>query len=182
MKKVILLLIIIIFLTGCGNYFLDNFIIPDDKEFLTLIKELDTPEKIDNYMEENFEFELHLLYTPDPYILWKTKKGDCNDFSTFGVFIANYHGYKTYQIEIFLSGTVLKHWIAIYSENNGFTIIDTQDYISGYPKIIDNQLCFPNFNSFEQIVKYDSLRKNTIWLKYIVYDYDMNIIEEVKNN
>jgi len=183
MKKLLILLIVFtLFLSGCGVYNLSGFTLPDDAEFLALIEELDTPEKIGNYMLENFTYKFHNFYAPDPYILWQTKEGDCNDMSTFGIFTANWHGIETYQIEIFLYETTLKHWIAVYVENNGFSITDNQDYFSGYPLIIDNQLCFPNFNSFEQILKFDSLRKNNIWSKYIVYDYWNNIIEEVFNN
>jgi len=88
MKKIILLILILILLTGCGIFNLNGWICPDDGEFLAVIEELDTPQKIGDYMLENFTYEAHNFYAPDPYTLWKTKKGDCNDFSTFGVFIA----------------------------------------------------------------------------------------------
>jgi len=179
MKKIILSIIILIFLTGCGGlYNLNNFVLPNDLEFLTLMEELDNPQKIGDYMEENFTYELHLFYILIPYELYLIQKGDCDEFSIFGILIANYHGYETYKIKIKYKSESIYHWIAIYLENNGYSITDNQYYFSGYPTIINNQLCYPNFNSFKQIAKFDSLRKNKNWSKYIVYDYEGNIIEK----
>lgn len=168
MKKIILSIIILIFLTGCGLYNLNYFTMPDDADFLALVKELDTPEKIGNYMAENFTYEFHDLYALDPYILWKLKKGDCNDFVIFGTFIANYHGYITYQLGIFYKN--LKHRIAIYEENS-------------YYSITDNQYYYPDFNTFKEIVEFDNiLRDNNNWTKYIIYDYNNKVIEIGYNN
>ena len=56
MKKIISLIIVLIFLTGCsGLYNLNNFVLPDDSEFLVLIEELDTPQRICQYMIDNLE-------------------------------------------------------------------------------------------------------------------------------
>ena len=163
MKKIILLIIILIFLTGC-SYNLNYFVMPDDLEFLVLVEELDTPQKIGNYMLENFTYELHILWTPTPYILWKTKKGDCNDFATFGVFIADYHGYETWLIEIYWKNTIERHWLAIYKEN---------EY-----SFSDNWFYFPAiYNDFLEIVEYDSFLQNKDWTKYIVYGYWDNEVE-----
>jgi len=94
MKKIILLIIILILLTGCsGIYNLNIFILPDDIGFMALIEELDIPEKICQYMADNFTREQH-DYPLTPYQLYITRKGDCDDFSNFAIFIANYHGYE----------------------------------------------------------------------------------------
>ncbi|MBA7546347.1 hypothetical protein ES705_38737 [subsurface metagenome] len=168
MKKLILLLIILtLTLSGCGLFNLDNWVVPDDTEFLALIQELDTPEKICSYMLNNFTYEPHSLYTPDPYTLWQDKKGDCNDFATFGVFTADYHGYETYQIIIFYD-SLSKHRIAIFIE----------DKLS----FSDNFWYFYGFNNFREIVRYDCLFQEKNWVKYVVYDYDMNIVEIIYNN
>jgi len=169
MKKIILsfILISIFLINGCGLYNLSNFILPDDSEFLYLIEELDTPEKIGNYMAENFIYEFHDLYALDPYELYKLGKGDCNEFAIFGTFIANYHGYTTYQLGIFYKD--LKHRIAIYEEDNHYSITDNQYY-------------YTDFGTFRDIVEFDNaLRDNYNWTKYIIYDYDMNIIETIYN-
>lgn len=171
MKRIILLLILILIslVPGCGIYSLSNFIIPDDAEFLALVIELDTPEKIANYMLENFTYEAHKIYAPDPYILWKTKKGDCNDFCAFGMFVANYHDYETYRIEIFFANTIIKHYIAVYNESIWYSITNNQYYNFG-------------FNNFGEIVDYFFSISSKIWTKYIVYDYDMNIVEKGYSN
>ena len=113
----IFLLILTIFLTGCGVFNLNGFIMPDDTEFLTVVESLDTPVKICEYMKENFTYKTHIFYSPDPYTLWLTQEGDCNDFSTFAVFIADWHGYETYQIDISFKNTLMRHYLGVFVEN-----------------------------------------------------------------
>ncbi len=168
MKKVILLSIILIFLTGCGIFDLNDWTTPDDEEFLTCIKGLDTPEKIGNYMLENFTYEIHDFYAPDPYTLWKIKKGDCNDFATFGVFIADYHGYETYQIKIYYN-TFYKHYVAVYVEAIWYSVTNGRYYYFG-------------FDTFREIVDYVCDMGDKEWRKYIVYDYWNDVVEEIYNN
>ncbi len=171
MKKLLILLILIFLLSGCGIYNLNIFVLPDDTEFLTLVQELDTPRKICQYMLENFTYELHGLYAPCPYTLWQTQKGDCNDFSTFATFIANYHGYKTYQIKIFYKNSTMNHYLAIYREN-------------GLYNFSDNQYYFPvNCDNFSDIVLLDSqwmyYSYGFILSSYTIYDYWNNVVEQV---
>ena len=172
MKKVILVISIflILLLTGCGIFDLDGWVWPDDPEFMAVVEELDTPEKIGNYMLENFTCEVHDLWALDPYELWKIKKGDCNDFSTFGVFIADYHGYETWQIRIYYDNTIFKHSIAVYDEDIWYGITDNRNYFFG-------------FDSFREIVDWDSDNFTFLdWRKYIVYDYWDDIVETEYNN
>ena len=168
MKKIILFLILIIFLSGCGIYHLSNFTLPDDTEFLALIEELDTPEKIVAYMMINFTYEWHNLYAPDPYTLWKTKKGDCNDFSTFATFVANYHNYTTYQIHIYFKGTSISHMLVVYLENDKYTYSNGQIY---HPI---------NVSTFKEVVEHYFKSPIEYELNYYkIYDYNMNIVEQV---
>jgi len=138
---------------------------PDDLEFLTVIESLDTPEKICEYMKENFTYEPHIIYTLDPYTLWKTNKGDCNDFSTFAVFAANYHNYETYQIKIFFKDTLMFHTIAIYREDK-LSYSDNWIYCYGY-------------DTFKKVVIDDMKFRpsDLVWKSYKVYDYENNLIE-----
>jgi len=168
MKKLFVCLILVFLLSGCGIYNLNNFVLPDDTEFLALVQELDTPEKIGDYMIKNFTYKIHDFYIPDPYTLWQIKKGDCNDFSTFGVFIADYHGYETYQIEIF-DNTLYQHYVAIYNEDIWYSITDCQNYFFG-------------FYNFREIVEYVCNVRNKTWSEYIVYDYWNNVIEQEINS
>lgn len=172
MKKALLIISIlsIIFLTGCGIFSLDGWIWPeDDLEFMAMIEELKTPQEISDYMVKNFEYELHRLWTPTPYFLWKRGKGDCNDFDAFARFVANWHGYETYQIRIYYSGNSEKHCIAIYTENDGLSFTDCQYYFNNYGYF---------FDTFREIVEFDcKYFPDKKLKKYIVRDYKNNIVE-----
>lgn len=169
MKKIILISIILIFLTaGCGIFDLNGWLVPDDGEFLACITELDTPQKISDYMLRNFTYEAHDFYAPDPYTLWKTGLGDCNDFACFGVFVADYHGYETFIIHIF-DGSFYSHYVAIYNEYIYYSITNSRYYYFG-------------FNDFREIVNYVCDISNRRWSKYIIYDYWNNEIETGYNN
>ena len=169
MRKILSLissLLIVILLSGCGIFNLTNFVMPDDLEFIAVVESLDTPEKIGNYMTENFTYETHDLYAPDPYTLWKIKEGDCNDFSTFGTFVANYHGYETYQIEIYY-GTMYAHCLGVYVEDM-YSFTDNQSYYYG-------------FDIFRDIVDESSKHTELQWKSYKVYDYFRKVIERGTN-
>lgn len=154
MKKYIIILILIaLTLTGCGIYNLNSFVLPNDLEFIQTIEQLDTPEKIGQYIYNNFTYEAHPYNVLSPYSMWKTKKGDCNDISTFAVFVANYHGYKTYQV--FFYGDI-NHAIAVFIEDGQYTYISDNKY---YP--IDFRENINNYNYYE------------------IYDYEMNLVKVV---
>jgi len=169
MKKIFILLILsILLLSGCSSiYNLNNFVLSDDAEFLALIQELSTPQKICQYMADNFTYEAHLGKPLDPYQLYLLKKGDCDDFTNFNRYFSNYHGYVTYQISIYYEN-YNGHCITIYKENGSYNFSDNQYYFS------------VNYNTFIEIVELDCFLQNLTWSEYIVYDYDMNIIEQVK--
>jgi len=164
MKKLLFLFIILtLLLSGCGIYNLSFFTIPDDAEFLALIQELDTPQKIGDYMKENFEYEKHPYHSLNPYEFFKIKKGDCNDYSCFATFIAIQNNYKAYQVKIFYTDYSDSHALAVFKENY-YTFTDCQYYYREYLTIKD-------------IVDYDTNLRNKTWSKYIVYDYWNNIVE-----
>ena len=166
MKKLLILFILLtVFMSGCGIYNLNLFTVPDDIEFLALIQELNTPIKIANYMENNFKYEEHLYYSLDPYQFWKSKKGDCNDYSCFAIFMATQNNYETYQLNIYFTDSPSFHSMAIFKEEY-YTFTDCQFYYREYLTIKD-------------IVDYYTNLANRIWTKYIIYDYDMNIIETI---
>ena len=167
MKKLLILSILFIFLlSGCnGIYNLNYFTLPDDAEFLALIQELDTPRKICSYMKENFTRKDNIFYSPDPYELWLCQEGDCNDFVTFTMFVANFHGYKTYQIQISFKGTFIKHVLAVYLEDGKYAYSNFKAY---YPLYV---------SSFDEIVS-DYFINHELELKsYKVYGYENNLIK-----
>lgn len=167
--KIILVILCFLLLSGCNTiYDLTNFILPNDDEFTTIVLGLDTPQKISAYLTENFTYEMHLLYTPPPYQFWLNKKGDCNDFSTFAIFVANYHGIETYQIHIYYSNTSFSHFIAVFVEDR-LSFLDNWIYNYGY-------------DSFREIVDADMQYRPSdwVWSVYKVYDYNMGIIDRGK--
>lgn len=171
MRKLLLisiLLISIILLSGCGIYNLSFFTLPDDNGFLALVQELDTPYKIGQYMLDNFSYEPHIGKPLSPYQLYLLGKGDCDDFSNFSTFIASYHNYETYQMFMDYEDTRYNHSLAIYKENNKYNFSDNQSYI------------FLEATNFREIAdRYYFPSRDVIWLQYTVYDYDMNIVEQV---
>jgi hypothetical protein len=155
MKKIVLSLIFIIFLSGCSLFNPNDFVLPDDIEFINTVNELNTPEKICNYMKKNFIYEPYVIYltdpyviySPDPYTLWKIKKGLCIDFAAFGVFVADYHGYETYQIKIYFKNSFSKHFIAIYKENGKYNYSSNMNYYlinaSTFKEVVENYFSYP---------------------------------------
>jgi len=169
MKRLFVLILLTIFLSGCGIFNLNGWIIPDDLEFLAVVESLDTPQKICAYMKENFTYKEHLFYAPDPYTFWQLKEGDCNDFADFARFVANYHGYETYQILIYFKGTLLGHALGVFKENGGYSYSNIKAY---YPIYAD---------TFKEVVEHWEKSQSEYEVKYYkVYDYDNNLIEEGK--
>lgn len=164
-RLITMILIVSLLLTSCAR-FPDSSVIPDGSEFWDVVKELDTPEKISNYMKDNFEYGLvYNFKTQTPIELYNNKKGVCDDFAMFGAFIANYHHYETFTVQIF-DWSFYSHYVAIYNE--------------GIYSITDNQNYYFGFWDFKEIVDFVCFIRDRVWRKYIVYDFDGNIIEEVK--
>ena len=170
MKKVILMIILLAFLTGCGIFNLSGFILPDDIDFINTINELDTPKKICSYIEENFDYKENIFYNPDPYTLWLIHEGDCNDFCTFAIFVANYHNYETYQIFIYFKGTFIKHVLGVFLEDGKYNYLDIKAYCP---------LCA---SSFDDIVSHYFIDHELELKRYKIYDYNTNIVEKIYNN
>ena len=58
---------------------------------------------------------------------YKIKKGDCNDFSLFSTFVANYNGYETWIIKIYWYKEFNNHYLGIFKEEK-FTFSDICHY------------------------------------------------------
>jgi hypothetical protein len=169
MKILLLLVVFTIALSGCSAlYNLNGFVIPDDYGFLRVIESLDTPANICQYMYDNFDYKVHAHYAPSPYQFWQIKEGDCNDYSTFVTFVADYHGHETYQIALYFEGTIISHMIGVFKVNGKYNFSDCWNYM---PIQAD---------SFREIVNYYCSGYDTRWVisGYEVYDCNMKIIEE----
>jgi len=139
MKKIIGLILIMLMLSGCNvvyNY--DNFVMPDDTEFMEVVKELNTPEKICRYMEDNFTpLEINPVCY-NPYEMFCYKTGDCSDYADFSAFVANYHGYKIYQVHIFFEDCA--HLITVLKIDGKYNYIDWWNYFEVGTEKIDDVL------------------------------------------
>ena len=171
MKKIIMILVLCISLlfTGCCPFYnLSNYVMPDDVEFLTVIEEKNTPVKFCIYMQENYEWEFHLL-NYSPYQMWlanvKTRTGDCNDMSCAIMFAMNYNGYETYQIFVCFKNSIVGHALAVFVENNKYTYSSNMYYHPIY------------VNTFKEIVDDYFTYQTKEFKSYKVYDYNNNLIE-----
>jgi len=165
----LMILIILAWLMGCNPiYNLSNFVIPNDEEFLNVINELDTPKKACQYMKLNFIYQASPWNSYNPYQMWlanvKTKVGDCNDYSCFAVFVANYHGYEIYQI-----------LISYYNENTHMLGV----FVEGKYTYSDVWVYHPiQVDTFEEIVNHHCNHTDRELKSYRVYDYNMKIVKE----
>jgi hypothetical protein len=176
MKKLIILLIIIIFLSLVSGCTLPNkpeqllpfshlkdFNMPKDSEFINTIETLNTPEKICNYMENNFMPLENLENDYTPYQMFQIKQGDCADYSCFAAFTANYHNFETYLVYIVLDvpwlETTQAHLFTVYKVGNYYAFSDYFYYTDG-------------FNTISDIID------TYVWIThYTIYDSQMNIVD-----
>ena len=167
LNKIIIGIAMLLSLTGCLFYNL-NFVMPNDTKFLAIIESIDTPEKICNYMEENFEWEFHLL-SFSPYQMWlvnvKARTGDCNDMSNFAVWVAHHHEYEVYQVHVYYEGEFISHLLGVFVEDG------KMNYSSNtvYWKL--------QTSSFKEIAEHNCYKFCKQLRKYKVYNYNMNTIE-----
>ena len=121
-------------------------------------------------MEENFEPKLTWT-SYSPYQMWllNTKAGDCNDYATFAIFVANYHGYEVYQIKVhadYGSWIWIYHVLGVFVEDGKYNYSSNWKY---YPIQVD---------TFEEIVNHHINLWNIELYGFTVYDYDYNLIGE----
>ena len=151
-----------------GWFDINDFVLPDDSQFISLIEELNTPILVLEYMRKNFKYR-YSKYAKSPYQLWITGEGDCNDFALFFVFMVNYQGIDTWQIRIIFDDSNINHWLGVYKAENQILYTYTTNQYYGD----DNEQ-----PSFEEIVNTYCEYNKRIWKKYEVYNYDLDIIEE----
>jgi hypothetical protein len=153
-KCLILIFVIAIIFYGCalpGKY---ADYVPNEQEYWNTVKELDTPEKIADYMDMHFEYKMHLYSSAKtPYQFWLDGYGDCKDYAAFGVFCSRYHGYEAYIADVFFKGSFVSHLLAIYKEDNIYSFMDCWIYWRGF-KTIDDCINWYIFYSERELDKY----------------------------
>jgi len=156
MYKIIIIILITVFLSGCGICNLDNFVVPNDIHFLECVNELDTVPKIAQYME-NFTYEIHTnAYTP--YQMWKYQIGDCNDYAAFGVFAAKQHNIEAYQVLIWYTDCD-KHMNAVYKVGDYWVLTDCWVYHEKFLSI-EHAIGWHSIMSGRTLIRYEILGGN----------------------
>jgi hypothetical protein len=89
--------------------------------FVTIVSELDTPEKLLAYINENFQwksYEGHISYLPEEFFY--IKKGDCKNLATFGSYVLGQHGYDVKIMCLKLSGKLKgQHAVTVFRDKDG---------------------------------------------------------------
>ena len=91
-------------------------------DFNETVHQLDTPEKLVNYMKKYFKYVYHegcIAYSPEEF--FRIRKGDCKDFAVFSSYVLKLHGYDTKMIAFKFrkDGTVDGHVITVYKVDGG---------------------------------------------------------------
>ena len=119
--------------------------------FTEVVHELDTPEKLSEYMRENFRYkytEGHISYPPEEFFY--IKEGNCKDLATFGSYVLKQHGYNVKIMCLKMSGDLIgQHAITLIDENGG-----NLTYITN--NAINNQLF--TAESLDEILAQESKR------------------------
>ena len=112
--------------TGYGDYSETKLVtvVPDSSPtFSAIVAQLDTPQKISNFLENEFVFTFHdgcISYWPEEF--YNHKNGDCKDYATFSSYVLAQHGYRPEIISFSWygqDGTRYGHVVVIYQNTDG---------------------------------------------------------------
>jgi len=173
MKKLIIIgivgLLCIGLLSGCGwvgyGYFdLTGY---NSNTVNNAMASYNTPAKICSYMRNNFTYTNHAAAW-SPYDFYVNKWGDCNDFSTYAIYVAHHvHGYEVYQIHVEYTKTKkMAHALGVFVENGKLNYSSNKSY---YPI---------QASSFQSIVNHYISTVGGTLRSWYAMDYDLNKVEE----
>ena len=118
-KLIILLsfLVIVAILTSCIENQLD---VEYSEIFSEVVNQLDTPEKLLEYMRDNFTeawHEGHISYSPE--VFFDIKEGGCKELATFGSYVLDQHGYEVKIMCVKLSGELVgQHSLTLFRDKD----------------------------------------------------------------
>lgn len=130
----------------------------EDPEFVNLVYQLDSPQKICQYMEKNINYKVQ-NGPHTPYQTYLSEEGDCSDYAIFAISIAHFHGYESNRVMIEWTNNE-KHSIVVYDMGDHYT------YSSVYLYFIQS------FNSIEACVNHCTSDYGYIISDYKVYGWD----------
>lgn len=129
-----------------------------------------TPAKIVSYMANNFTKVDNHAAAWSPEQFYTNKWGDCNDFSTFAIYVAHHvHGYEVYQIHIeytMSAGKKVAHALGVFVENGKLNYSDNERYDP------------MQASSYQAIVNDCMIHKNGTLRSWYAMDYDLNKVSE----
>ncbi len=92
-----------------------------DLIFSEVVHQLDTPEKLLEYMKDNFTeawHEGHISYSPE--VFFNIKEGGCKELATFGSYVLEQHGYEVKIMLVKLSGELIgQHSLTLFRDKDG---------------------------------------------------------------
>lgn len=124
LKIALSFLVIAVILTSCSGNQLD---VENILSFTEVVNQLDTPEKLLEYMKDNFTeawHEGHISYSPE--VFFNIKEGGCKELATFGSYVLEQHGYEVKIMLVELSGELKgQHALTYFRDKD-----DTLKYIT----------------------------------------------------
>jgi len=141
----------------------------NDPQFISLLNQLDNPQKLQQWLEKNIKYKEHDgKYTPYEFYLFR--EGDCGDYACFVCYILNYHDYDVNFVGMQASDS--GHGIAVFkNKNKEITFYESLTYFnidfSEYSYFSVDELCigishWPTLNydsSFQDIVMLSAFQK-----------------------
>jgi len=171
MKKkyyfVIFFLVLVIFLSGCsGGGIVTPITETEEGDFQEVVNLLDTPEKLVDYMAENFKHYVEVYgEPPDEYIpylpedFFYIRVGNCENFSAFSSYVLDQHGYDVFLLYYMglsqESGDIYGHTISVFYNEDG-----KLKYITniGGPNLETLFKIFGSFDNLEQVIASEEAR------------------------
>ena len=124
LKIVLSFLAIVAILTSCSGTQLD---LDNILSFAEVVNQLNTPEKLLEYMRDNFTeawHEGHISYSPE--VFFNIKEGGCKELATFGSYVLDQHEYEVKIMLVKLSGELKgQHALTYFRDKD-----DTLKYIT----------------------------------------------------
>ena len=119
--------IVVTVLAGCGGVIPSptTSTVPEnggmeqyDSKFVSLVENLNTPEKIETWLENNISYKKHDgKYTP--YEFYLKKEGDCGDYTTFICYVLHHHSYEVSRMRISPNNNDTTHAFVIFQDKYG---------------------------------------------------------------
>lgn len=134
----ILVIIPIILVCGCGKPTESIVNIPDKLTYLKTIAKLDTPSKVNKYMQGNFAYLRDSNYTEEflpADVTFERRGGDCDDWAMFAYTVLKQHGYAVQILNVFTAEK--GHSVCVWFEDDQLGVIGNRvrDFKFGFNSI-----------------------------------------------